>query len=101
MLYNTGISTGIRILTNRQPEHRRGKVQLIDACAMWQKMRKRLGSKPKQLSEDQIAQITKLFGECQEVPTKLANGSDVPIIRIFNNSSCAGSVGEIDQEKWR
>ena len=86
MFYNTGISTYIWILTNRKPEHRRGKVQLIDASAMWQKMRKSLGSKRKELSEDHIAQITKLFGECQEVTTKDASGSDVPISRIFNNT---------------
>lgn len=86
MFYNTGISTYIWILTNRKPEHRRGKVQLIDASSMWQKMRKSLGSKRKELSEDHIAQITKLFGECQEVTTKDASGSDVPISRIFNNT---------------
>ena len=86
MFYNTGISTYIWILTNRKPEHRRGKVQLIDASAMWQKMRKSLGSKRKELSEDHIAQITKLFGECQEVTTKDASGYDVPISRIFNNA---------------
>jgi type I restriction enzyme M protein len=86
MFYNTGISTYIWILTNRKLEHRRGKVQLIDASSMWQKMRKNLGSKRKELSEDHIAQITKLFGECLEVTTKDASGSDVPISRIFNNT---------------
>ena len=33
MFYNTGIATYIWVLTNRKPEHRRGKVQLIDATA--------------------------------------------------------------------
>ena len=31
MFYNTGIATYIWVLSNRKPEHRRGKVQLIDA----------------------------------------------------------------------
>ena len=34
MFYNTGIATYIWVLTNRKPEHRKGKVQLIDATAM-------------------------------------------------------------------
>jgi uncharacterized protein (TIGR02391 family) len=31
MFYNTGIATYVWVLTNRKPEHRKGKVQLIDA----------------------------------------------------------------------
>ena len=45
MFYNTGISTYIFILSNRKPDHRKGKVQLIDASEIYQKMRKSLGSK--------------------------------------------------------
>jgi type I restriction enzyme M protein len=86
MFYNTGISTYIWILTNRKPEHRRGKVQLIDASSMWQKMRKSLGSKRKELNPEHIEEITRLFGECKEVTSKDASGSDVPISRIFNNA---------------
>ena len=67
MFYNTGISTYIWIVSNRKPKHRLGKVQLIDASAMWQKMRKSLGSKRKELSEEHIAEITRLFGEAKEV----------------------------------
>ncbi len=67
MFYNTGISTYIWIVTNRKPAHRKGKLQLIDASAMWQKMRKSLGSKRKELSEEHIAEITRLFGEAKEV----------------------------------
>ena len=67
MFYNTGISTYIWIVTNRKPKNRKGKVQLIDASAMWQKMRKSLGSKRKELSEDHIAEITRLFGNAKQV----------------------------------
>jgi type I restriction enzyme M protein len=45
MFYNTGISTYVWIVTNRKPVARRGNVQLIDASAFWQRMRKGLGSK--------------------------------------------------------
>jgi type I restriction enzyme M protein len=81
MFYNTGISTYIWILSNRKTKHRKGKIQLIDASGMWQKMRKSLGSKRKELSDEHIATITKLFGKCKEV-TK----DGVPISRIFKNS---------------
>jgi len=67
MFYNTGISTYVWIVSNRKPEHRKGKVQLIDASAMWQKMRKSLGSKRKELGDEHIAEITRLFGDAQEV----------------------------------
>jgi type I restriction enzyme M protein len=45
MFYNTGIATYIWVLTNRKPEHRQGKVQLIDATAIFQPLRKNLGKK--------------------------------------------------------
>ena len=85
MFYNTGISTYVWIVTNRKPEHRKGKVQLIDASGMWQKMRKSLGSKRKELSDEHIAEITRLFGDAQEVSSTDEEGHDVPISRIFNN----------------
>ena len=64
---------------------------------MWQKMRKSLGSKRKELTEDHIAEITRLFGEFKEayidpetrMPVSrkaLASGSSaIPISRIFKN----------------
>ena len=66
MFYNTGISTYVWIVSNRKPEARRGKVQLIDASAFWQKMRKSLGSKRKEMGEDHIATVTRLFGSFVE-----------------------------------
>ena len=81
MFYNTGISTYVWILCNHKPAKRRGKVQLIDASGFWQKMRKSLGSKRKELSDEHIAEITRLFGECVE-----AEKDGRPISRIFNNA---------------
>ncbi len=62
MFYNTGISTYVWIVSNRKPAHRKGKVQLIDASSFWRKMRKSLGSKRKEMSDEQIADVTLLFG---------------------------------------
>lgn len=81
MFYNTGISTYIWILTNRKPTHRKGLLQLIDASSFWQKMRKSLGSKRKELSDEHIAEITRLFGEFVE-----AEKEGKPISRIFKNT---------------
>jgi len=80
MFYNTGISTYIWIVSNRKPAARKGKVQLIDASGMWQKMRKSLGSKRKELSEAHIDSITRLFGDFVEA---VEDGK--PISRIFDN----------------
>lgn len=66
MFYNTGISTYVWILSNKKPAARRGKVQLIDASSFWQKMRKSLGSKRKEMSEAHIATVTQLFGGFEE-----------------------------------
>jgi type I restriction enzyme M protein len=63
MFYNTGISTYIWCITNRKPDDRKGFVQLIDASSFWQKMRKSLGSKRKEMSDEHIALVTRLFGD--------------------------------------
>ncbi|WP_415410943.1 type I restriction-modification system subunit M [Synechococcus sp. A10-1-5-9] len=81
MFYNTGINTYIWILSNKKPEERKGKVQLIDASDFWQKMRKSLGSKRKELSAEHIDQITKLFGSFEE-----AEHDGKPISKIFRNA---------------
>ena len=61
MFYNTGIATYIWVLTNRKPEHRRGKVQLIDATKWFSPLRKNLGSKNCELSEENISTICHVF----------------------------------------
>lgn len=66
MFYNTGISTYVWIVSNRKPNARKGYVQLIDASSFWQKMRKSLGSKRKEMGEMHIADVTKLFGSFVE-----------------------------------
>jgi type I restriction enzyme M protein len=61
MFYNTNIATYIWVLTNRKPEHRKGKVQLIDATSWFQPLRKNLGKKNCELSREDIARISELF----------------------------------------
>jgi len=112
MFYNTGIATYVWILSNKKPADRKGFVQLIDASGFWQKMRKSLGSKRKEMSEAHIATVTRLFGDFTEAELvtvfdaagqalsepQLITGTDtaptapeggklkrVPISRIFRN----------------
>jgi type I restriction enzyme M protein len=61
MFYNTGIATYIWVLTNKKPEHRRGKVQLIDATKWFKPLRKNLGSKNCELSDEDMARICDTF----------------------------------------
>jgi type I restriction enzyme M protein len=80
LFYNTGIATYVWIVSNRKPAPRKGKVQLIDASAMWQKMRKSLGSKRKEISAAHIDDITRLFGAFEE-----ATRDGKPISKVFRN----------------
>jgi len=82
MFYNTGINTYVWIVSNRKPEARQGKVQLIDAGGFWQKMRKSLGSKRKELSAAHIEDITQIFGRFEEVTRE-----GRPISRILDNEA--------------
>ena len=61
MFYNTGIATYIWVLTNRKPEHRQGKVQLIDATQWFKPLRKNLGKKNCELSDEDIQRICDTF----------------------------------------
>ena len=67
LFYNTGISTYFWILTNRKDPALAGKVILLDARDQWEKMRKSLGDKRKQISDDQIEHITPVYGEALAV----------------------------------
>jgi len=76
MFYNTGIATYIWVLTNRKPEQRRGKVQLIDATAWHRPLRKNLGKKNCELGEEDIARICDAFLAFRETEQS----------RIFDNA---------------
>ena len=66
MFYNTGIATYIWVLSNRKPKHRRGKVQLIDATQWFKPLRKNLGKKNCELSDEDIARICDTFLKFEE-----------------------------------
>lgn len=124
MFYNTGIATYVWILSNRKPDDRKGYVQLIDASSFWQKMRKSLGSKRKEMSDEHIAIVTRLFGDFTEAEMvtaldadgqpkgepKLVTNTDnppaapkggrlkrVPIARIFKNQDFGYSTITVER----
>jgi len=68
LFYNTGIATYIWVLTNRKPEHRRGKVQLIDATQWFKPLRKNLGKKNCELAPDDLQRICDAYLAFQETP---------------------------------
>jgi type I restriction enzyme M protein len=77
LFYNTGISTYFWVVTNRKKPARRGKVQLVDAREYWTKMRKSLGAKRKEISADQIQDVTRLY----------AGFTEGELVKIFPNSA--------------
>ncbi|MBX7133948.1 MAG: type I restriction-modification system subunit M [Fimbriimonadaceae bacterium] len=77
MFYNTGISTYVWILTNHKHPERQGKVQLVSGTEFFQKMRKSLGAKRKELGEADIERIVKLYGDFEPNEwTKLFDNED-------------------------
>jgi len=83
MFYNTGISTYIWVVSNRKTPERKGKVQLINGVAHFQKMRKSLGNKRKELSDAHIDALTRMYAEFTEGPeVKIFNNEDFGFSRI-------------------
>ncbi len=83
LFYNTGINTYVWIVTNRKPAARKGKIQLINAVALFRKMRKSLGNKRNELGEDDIATITRLYGDFAEAKqSKIFRNEDFGYRRI-------------------
>ena len=66
MFYNTGIATYIWVLSNRKAERRQGCVQLIDATQWHTPLRRNLGSKNCELSEEDIGRICDAFLNFEE-----------------------------------
>lgn len=71
MFYNTGIATYVWVLSNKKTAERKGKVQLINGVNLCGKMRKSLGSKRNQMSEEDIRTITRSFGAFETVDNQL------------------------------
>ncbi len=73
MFYNTVIATYVWILSNKKISKRKGKVQLINGANLYSKMRKSLGSKRNEMSEDDIKTITRTFRDFEAIDARELN----------------------------
>ena len=78
LFYNTGIATYVWVLSNRKPEKRKGKVQLIDATQWFRPLRKNMGKKNCELASEDIQRICDTFMAFEETPQS----------KIFPNAAC-------------
>lgn len=87
LFYNTGITTYIWLLTNAKPEARKGRVQLIDANLLYRKLRKNLGDKNCEFSDEHVQQITDAYLNFAPIEREVdANNDPVGIaVKVFDN----------------
>ncbi len=89
LFYNTGIFTYVWLVTNRKPLERRGTVQLIDGTRFAERMKKSLNNKRNEITEDQIGDLTRLYGERRDGATaevRINGDTETRVVsRIFEN----------------
>ncbi len=94
VFYNTGITTYIWLISKNKPEHRKGKVQLIDASKMVMARRKNLGNKRNDITAEDRDIIVKAYGEFKDASYEV-NGK-VCESKIFDNEDFGFSRIQIE-----
>lgn len=87
MFFNTGITTYLWIVTNKKDKKREGKVQLVDGSKLFSNMRKNLGDKGKEISDDNRKEILETYLKFEE------NN----ICKIYDNSFFGYTKVQIEQ----
>lgn len=120
IFFRTGIGTYIWILTNKKPEERRGKVQLIDATAIYSPMLKGEGNKRRFINDEQIHQIANLYADIQggenvrivgyrdfgyrrikiQRPLRLIAQVSKESIAVFQSSKAFAKLSDDEQTGW-
>lgn len=106
LFYNTGISTYVWIVTNRKPRDRKGKMQFINAVGFFKKMARSLGNKRNEISDEHIAEVTKIYGvfkngECSKIfPNEYFGYTRVIVERPLrlNFQSSSERIARLDQQ---
>ncbi len=106
LFYNTGISTYIWIVTNRKPKDRKGKVQLVNAVGFFKKMARSLGNKRNEISDEHIAEVTKIYGAfkngefCKIFPNEYFGYTRVTVERPLrlNFQASPERIARLDQQ---
>ncbi len=102
IFYNTGIATYIWVLSNKKADYRKGKVQLINANGLFEKRRKALGNKRNDISSEQIAKITQIYGDFQENEiSKIFNNEDFGYYKITVERPLKDENGELVLKKGK
>ena len=100
LFYNTGISTYVWVVTNRKEQKRKGKIQLINGTTFFKKMSRSLGNKRNELSDEDIATITKIYGDFKAGKySKIFNNSDFGYSRITVERPLIDEKGKIVKDK--
>lgn len=96
IFYNTGIATYIWVLSNKKAGTvREGKVQLINANELYEKRRKALGNKRNDITESQIAEITRIYGDFKESEiSKIFDNADFGYTKITVERPIVGEDGK-------
>ena len=76
IFFRTGIGTYIWILSNKKSEHRKGKVQLINATEFFEPIRKSEGNKRRKIGDSQIRNIVELYASFGPAKRNLILDSD-------------------------
>ena len=66
IFFRTGIGTYLWLISKRKPDHRKGKVQLIDATGMGSSMSKNEGNKRKFIDQNSIDEISRIYADFEE-----------------------------------
>ena len=97
LFYNTGITTYIWILANNKAEHRKGKVQLIDAGQLFRKLRKNLGNKNCEFAPEHIQEILQTYMSMQAIERQDSESGIAS--KVFDNSNFGYNKVTIERPK--
>jgi type I restriction enzyme M protein len=96
LFYNTGITTYIWLLSNNKAPERRGKVQLIDAAPLFQKLRKNLGNKNCAFAPEHIREIVDTFLNLKTIERR---GDEGIASQVFENSDFGYYKASVERPK--
>lgn len=102
IFYGTGIATYIWILDNNKQPHRRGKIQLIDASAIWSPMQKGMGDKRRHLADEDQEQIIKIYDAFEDSKcSRILTADDLGFrdVEVFQQRRLA-VVDELTDDVW-
>lgn len=100
IFYNTGIGTFLWVVTNRKEQRRKGKIQLIDATSLKSPLRKNLGERNCELTEEIRKQILELLLNFEENEhSKIFDNNEFGFYEITVERPLRDEKGNIETDK--